>query len=376
MKAVVAIGFAAGLLLSIRMWVSTRSFPLTPVWEGLPSPPYPFDYLVLGLLIGLLVPVAILPRPRAFIVAFAIGLGVLALLDQQRWQPWPYQYVFMLGALALYGPASSTARRDQALDACRVVAAGIYIWSGLHKFNVAFVENEWPWLTEALIGDLPRAVVTAVAYLGYAAPVLELSFGIGLLTRRFRHLAIAGALSMQAFILLCIGPWGLDFNSVVWPWNVTMAACVVLLFWRAPGSPLRNVLFGRAPFGKLVVALFLVMPAFHLVGLWDSFLSATLYTGNTKRAFIYTSDAVRAKLPADIARSFEPGDDNELRVIEWAFDDLNAPVIPEERVYRRAAGKICGYAGPSPEVVMVVQGELSNRLVNRKPRAVVRCSDL
>lgn len=39
LKLVLALGLASGFLLSYKTWVSTRFFPLTPLWSGFPSPP-------------------------------------------------------------------------------------------------------------------------------------------------------------------------------------------------------------------------------------------------------------------------------------------------------------------------------------------------
>jgi hypothetical protein len=54
LRAVVAAGLMAGLLLSPKLWVSTRFYPLTPVAQFLRPLPYPFDYAVYILLLALL----------------------------------------------------------------------------------------------------------------------------------------------------------------------------------------------------------------------------------------------------------------------------------------------------------------------------------
>ena len=53
LRAVVAAGLIAGLLLSPKLWVSTRFYPLTPVMQFLKPLPYPFDYAVYVLLLAL-----------------------------------------------------------------------------------------------------------------------------------------------------------------------------------------------------------------------------------------------------------------------------------------------------------------------------------
>ena len=52
----------AGLVLSPKLWVSKRFFPLTPVAQFLKPLPYPFDYAVYILLLALLAAIAVMPR--------------------------------------------------------------------------------------------------------------------------------------------------------------------------------------------------------------------------------------------------------------------------------------------------------------------------
>jgi hypothetical protein len=122
--------------------------------------------------------------------------------------------------------------------------------------------------------------------MGIVAPLVEASIGVGLLTR-YRNWAVILALGMHAFILLCLGPLGHDWNTVVWPWNVAMATFVVLLFWRTGDISPKKILLPtrRRPsyLHAVVLVLFAVMPLFGLFGLWDSCLSASLYSGNNER---------------------------------------------------------------------------------------------
>src|SRR5258708_4657167 len=109
------------MLLSPKLWVSSRFYPQTPALPFLRPIPYPIDYVVFVLLLLLLVAIAIVPRPAKPIAGFVLLAAVLGLLDQSRWQPWFYQYFFMLIAVGLY-PRSPAA----ALNTCRLIAVCIY----------------------------------------------------------------------------------------------------------------------------------------------------------------------------------------------------------------------------------------------------------
>ncbi len=98
----VVLGFAAGFLLSHRLWISSRSYPLIPIIHGLHPIPFPLDYVCAGLLFFLLWSIGFASKPRPFIVSFAVLLVFLAIFDQTRWQPWVYLYLFLLLALGCF----------------------------------------------------------------------------------------------------------------------------------------------------------------------------------------------------------------------------------------------------------------------------------
>jgi predicted DCC family thiol-disulfide oxidoreductase YuxK len=95
MKVLVGCGLILGLLLSLRLWVSSRSFPLAPVVDFFPPIPFPLDWTALIALFGLLVATILSPRPRPLIWACVALVCVLAFLDQNRLQAWAYQYAVM-----------------------------------------------------------------------------------------------------------------------------------------------------------------------------------------------------------------------------------------------------------------------------------------
>lgn len=53
-KAFVAAGMLAGLLLSPKLWLTERHYPHVPVWDGLPAVAPPWDAVVYGAMLVLL----------------------------------------------------------------------------------------------------------------------------------------------------------------------------------------------------------------------------------------------------------------------------------------------------------------------------------
>jgi hypothetical protein len=362
-RVVLCLALAAGMLSTLKLWVSTRSFPLVPVTDALPPIPYPFDYAIFAALLALLVPIAGAQRPRKYIVCFLALAALLCLGDQLRWRPWFYQYLFMLAALAFYPWGRHIPEREQAvLNVFRLIVASVYFYSGLQKVQAGFVHDVFPWLIDPFVDLLPENVRPFVYWMGYVAPFVELGIGVGLLTRRFRRASVIFALLMHAFILLTLGPLGHNWGQSIWPWNVAMGAFVLILFLRTADLPFREiVLTKRFAFQKVILVLFVVMPLFSFFNLWDSYLSFSMYSGNVYRGHIYLREPVRDRLPADIRRhTLKTRVDgiSALDLQKWAKHDYGAIVVPQERVYKRLTKTICAYA-KGPRGVFLVAYEKS-----------------
>ena len=373
LRIALAAGLVAGLLLSPNLWISTRSYPLTPLWDAVPPLPYPADHALFGLLMVLVTGVGV-ARGRA------IGwLGISALViaaffvvqDESRLQPWFYQYSFMLAAFCLFGLGRVGA--SDALNACRLIVVATYFWSGLQKANASFIQSTHPWLVEPLTARLPDWAGSALLAGGYAVPVVEAVIGIGLLTRRFRRLAVMGALLMHAFVMLCIGPLGHDHNTVVWPWNFAMVAFVLILFWRAPDDtipstildPGRNFSTGFA-FRAAVLVLFAFMPLFNFFGLWASYLSSGLYTGTSKQGYILVWDSANWQ---------------STRIGGVSERELNTPAYPEESIFENVfAERWCEEAlrreqAGDPEPILRVDGRPAI-LSGERSTEIYSCDDV
>jgi hypothetical protein len=373
LRLALAAALIAGLVLSPNLWVSsTRTYPLTPLWDLVPPLPYPADYALFGLFVALAAGVGI-ARGQTLGWLAAVALAAVAFLvlgDISRLQPWLYQYSFMLVALCLYG--WGRVGTQDALNACRLIVVATYLWSGLQKANAGFFELTYPWLVGPLTERLPDWAGSALLSGAYAVPVVEAVIGVGLLTRRFRKLAVVGAVLMHAFIMVCVGPWGHDHNTVVWPWNFAMVAFVLVLFWRPPDEPSPSTILvpGRtlSPGSALratVLVLFVFMPLFSFFGLWDSYLSSSLYSGVTKRGDVLEWDG---------------SDWRRTGIQNLALQELNTPPYPEERVFKSVfAQRWCeaedlvraGRPGP----VLRIDGKPAI-LSGERPSAFYDCGDV
>jgi hypothetical protein len=307
----------------------------------------------------LLVGIALAPRGRALVLLFAGLAAAWSLWDQSRWQPWFFQYLFMLAAFALcpWPPGRSGAAEPQAiLNTGRFILAATYIWSGLQKCNWNFVHEIYPWLLEPFLSEPAREAVMPGALV---APVLETAIGVGLLLPATRRVSLVLVLGMHAALLVCLGPLGHGWNNVVWPWNVAMMAAACVLFWRTPDVSCRAIVRpGASVYRWVVVVLFGVMPVFSFVSLWDSYLSASLYSGNLIDAELLISETVHARSPDLVQRCCNRQDDGRYKVdvLTWSMEELNVPPYQEPRIFRTIARRFCALAEQPTDVVLVIRG--------------------
>ena len=367
LRIVVVLALLAGFALSPKLWLSSRFYPLTPVWPLVRGFGYPGDSIVLFALIALLIAICFVSRREIFGAAFALLL-LLALQDQSRWQPWFYQYVLMLLAIGLAGRKGDAAARQT----CCLIVAFIYIWSGLGKLNPNFAGVIFPALIAPFVGAKVAYANRFVHGLALAAPFLECAAGAGLLTRRFRRPALFCAIGMHMFILLAIGPLGTRSNSIVWPWNLAMIAFLLILFSR----PAQRMPGQSFPFQKVIVVLVIGMPALSFFNLWDQYLSASLYSGNRCSGVIYFDDAVFDQLPEQIQDYVTDEGPNRsgLDIHEWSLAELNVASYPEVRIYRNVARRICAYVPAGSSMELVVQEKRA--LMNGGRRLVYGCREL
>jgi hypothetical protein len=381
-----------GLMLSPRLWLTARSYPLVPVWDGLPLVPSPWDWLVLGTLLAALGAVVGSRRPRLAMLVFVILAALWSLGDQTRWQPWFYQYLFMFAALALGAAPDDLERGQSSLNGCRLIVASMYVWSGLQKVNVDFATDVFPWLMDPLLKHLPEGWQASINGHGWEAGFVECALGLGLLVWPLRPVAVVGALTMHLVILFSLGPWGHAWNTVVWPWNLAMMMFVVILFARTrPVMPWHILWPRRFLFARVTLLLFGVLPLLSFFEWWDCYLSAALYSGNTPDARILICQEVydqlprearrhvqlRAVVPDEVADLDDPDSacPYEVDVNSWSLAELNVPPYPAERVFRGIACRLAAlpdHAGGSADarVIVRLQGRSDWRTGKRRETRV------
>lgn len=412
------LGLAASMAVSYSLWIGPRTFPALPM-IGVSSPAWDRGAQWVGLLLACAVVVALVEfarrAPSAMQSARLVILAYICAIfvDQTRLQPWAYLDVLLLTCVATLG-ARETEQSDQesedamavALVWCRCILIAMYAFSALHKLNLAFFDRVIPFLLTGVLPDVSLST-RASFVLGGVMIATELSVA-GLLARPATRRAGATLGSAMHFtICLLLGPWGADFNAVVWPWNVCMVAllwCVVsdeadvcVLQRRVPEAWWTSAWLTRKQrwLGVALLGLAMVMPAFGFVGWWDRNLSWAMYTGRAPAARL-SRPAVRFLATGTSAfvasqrcehdpfwRQLETqwrktGDHVQSVALDaWSRRELGVPMLAESRAFAALWLRVCTCADPADSLSLVVRtrhlaGDATTRTARCRPQRVGR----
>jgi predicted DCC family thiol-disulfide oxidoreductase YuxK/uncharacterized membrane protein YphA (DoxX/SURF4 family) len=376
LKITVVVAFCIGLLMSRHLWIGDRSYPLVPISSGLPQLGGLLAHILFAALFLLAGAIFLAPKPQRFIAAFLAIIAVFCLLDETRWQPWVLLYGFLLATLALFSwDSDDVSGQQSALNIARLILASTYVFSGLQKINTNFVQSDFPWIVQPITNVLP-STTSAFHALGMVVPFVQIAFGVGLLTKRFRRASLIVAIAMHLFILAMFGPTGHNWNNIIWPWTAAMAVFDILLFTYTDEFDIGAALWTpRRPYHGIVLVVFAALPLLSFFNAWDSYLSAALYSGNLTEAEIYITDAGKASLPVPIQDRIVhvSADTNVINLQRWAIEDLNVTPYPETRVYKAVARSVCSQSRDQTQLVLVIREQ---RMFRSKSETGYRCSEV
>lgn len=348
---------AATILMTL--WLGRRAFLGDPLFAPLPvlgwpsSLPWPIAVAWLGLLIAAVAVLPLAGHRRARVAALWCGLFVArSMWDEVLWQPYFLQYVAMVAAVAV---ARCGAPPASALAGCRLIMASIYLWSGIAKLNPVFLGAGIPSLLRPL---WPTLSPDFLAGWSFVIPLLEIGLGLGLMLGRARRASLAGATLMHASLLAYLGPWGLDYNPIVWPWNVAMVLFLWILF---PGAPRASLLWVRGSrFHHATLLLFTLCPALAYLGLWPAYLSFSLYSYDYHYAAMLVKPALLGRLPESARSRLQGGPTGDyagyIVIPHWSEASLGLFAPPEPRVYRRIAARVCAVATSQGDAMLLLLG--------------------
>ncbi|HEV3138790.1 MAG TPA: hypothetical protein VGZ26_12825 [Pirellulales bacterium] len=326
------------------LWIPQQEFPQVPLVYGAGAAPAWFEWaggsaILLGLCGALAAPNRRLQA--AALVPFALGTSLMMLVDQERVQPWAYQFVLVALVLALADPRT-------AIGLLRLLIVSFYFHSALSKLDVSFFHT----LGQQFFTALAQSVGLAVGAgsepwrLAVAAifPAAELLVAIGLCFARTRSAALGAALLLHVLLLVILGPWGLNHKLGVLIWNAYFIVQNLLLFWPiqksggtipAAGEPKSRPGAGSRFASRVVVAAGL-LPFLAPTGWFDLWPAWGLYASSAERVTLLVHRREIGRLPNGLRRFASSSNDPDdawmtVRLDRWALEALGAPIYPQNR---------------------------------------------
>lgn len=319
-------------MLSMKAWLADRLYPVVSVFDFTysigPEVHQVLFYISCTCLIGLFA----FPSRRDVLAFLLIAELCSCLLDVIRWQPWEFQYIFTLLILLFH-------KNNPKVLYCAFVflMASIYIFSGLHKLNGGFLSSIWESMILRRFFGVEKISNIGVHYAGLVLPVIEIICGFGLLFLRKKWPALI-LIGMHLFILIFLGPIGLNYNIVVWPWNAAMILLLYSVFIRTKSFTF-SFRYMVLRWNIVVLLFFAFLPILSFSGYWEQYLSSSLYSGNALSMVICVDDQ---KEVYPLRNYFSKTDykgvctgDAKIVLQNWAFAEIRIAPYPEEWYYRR-----------------------------------------
>jgi hypothetical protein len=321
-------------VMSRKVWLADRLFPIVPPFNFLFVPSA--IHLVLFILSLLaLFALLVFPKKRLLQVSVIVIEVLSCSLDQNRWQPWEYQYVFIILALFI-----NYKNDKNAVSVIAFIFISVYFFSGIGKMNPLFsisIRNKIA--LSGIFHESNSVVYEWLQYhIGHILGVIEILLSIGLLFQPFKKISALLLILMHLLIVAIFGPFGINYDRIIWPWNIVMILILYVFFIR---NPLVSVSFQSIDLGwnRVIILFFGILPVLNFFGYWDYFLSSSLFSFKPPEMYICIHNPGSGK----ILQPFFSGDKNKflcdsnsilLNVREWSFREMQAPAYPELRIYK------------------------------------------
>jgi hypothetical protein len=363
-----------GMILSPNLWKADRFFPLSPFIEGLYESSTQLNSFLLTVLALSLIAV-IFSKKVIFLRIALFVLIIILLQDQQRWQPWVYFYLLALLPFAI----DYSLRQPVVVLIClQILIIGIYLWSGIHKFNSNFIDITFTNIFTNFFQIENEKLISVVRYIGYLAPLTEVLIAVCLTIPKLRRFGIVLVVLMHTFIMLYLSPLGVDDNYIVYPWNIAMTLLTVLVFYKSENR-FGLVTSGTTQMKLLTAALLIfvgVLPLLNFSHKWDSYLSFSLYSDKVPLHYIAIENTQVDKIHNRLHKYFVKikglSGGEIIDINQWSTGELNVPFYPETRVFENVCKSLCGLGiEPGKLYFLEYQQPLRNQTFRR-----YTCDDL
>lgn len=382
----IIITFFVQVIISKELWIpSEREFPVVSFFSWLPlSLGKTVDIFLLVVMATSIVVLLLKPEQKKSLLLFIIPGLFLVLEDVTRLQPWFYLYLIMLLILSFEAKIG----KEKVIQFLQWTLIALYFWGGFNKFTIAFAWEVFPWFTTPMgIGEsyhlgfhnLNTFPLPSANYVAYFIPVFEISIPFLLFFKKTRLIGLVFILATHLFSLYAIGPWGHNWNQIVWPWNILMPILSFILFFdkNIIASIQQQKELVKSKVGLVLIAFLFFLPLIGFWGYWDKGLSFHLYSGNANEMEFYFSgyDEGLAKSSMATHLYYDKNTDFSLMKVEsWAIEELGAPMYGTPRHMKRIGKHLCNCLdNPDNGGIMILE---RNGFYSKQDTTLIPCNEL
>lgn len=313
---------------SFKTWITDRIYPVIPPLDIVKNVPgfvhlFAFGFSLLALLLILF------KENRLLLISLFLSEILSCSLDTVRWQPWEYMYLCILLIMII-----NFHKPKNIILLVHLFLVSVYVFSGLHKLNRSFLSLAW--MNMILIDFFGLSMDVILKYklffVGLLIPIVELALAILLLISKSKRKISYVLMGIHVVILIVIGPFGLQHNSVVWFWNLAMIGMLLIIYVK----PIDSVTNSFCTSNFYWFVLWFIMPVFSFFGHWYQYFSFNLYSGKGEQLYICFSEKKKELKPY-----FEPATNNIcpgkpcVNLQNWALAEIKSAPLPETEIYRK-----------------------------------------
>lgn len=270
---------------------------------------------------------------KIVITSFLFISLLIVTQDLNRLQVWIYFYTLIFLNVLFTDNKNET----QFFNNQRVILGSVYFWSGLYKLNIHYVET-FQWLVSE-IKILNN--VYQIETIAFISALIEFSLGVLIIINKSKKIVFFSILFMHSFIMFNL--YLLDWNAIVYPWNVLMILLVYFSFYKTDST---NPLDFKKQIWVIVISMLPVLYFFNWI---PSTFSFCMYSGRESSAtLVFNSKKSKLQILESAIG------DQEIIGVDldyWSSVDKNVPVFADDFYFRKMNKILCqkyselGYLG-------------------------------
>lgn len=331
---------ATGLLVTIAVtypvWITTDEISPSP-FLGLFHVENFIHWMLTAIIVAWTAYTILSPKGSLQGLILLLLFLVSCTLDINRCQVWLLHFVYVLLL-----PENSD-EKDSSVPVLFMISI-TYVFSGIQKFNIGFVQETLPWLMKP-IG------ITGYSCLQLVIPICEMLLGAAMLLPRISRWVSICAMIMHVIIIYILFYY--QWNLSVVPWNLVMIIFHSLLVIKGESR--------EGVFDFRVIPLmcsFLAITILGYIGLIPRQFSFQLYSGNQYTGIVVFSEESFDKLPNHVKviceklnRTQEPF----LNLDRYAMQQLGVPLFQSIGSYKEVARGFVKYSNDADDLVLLVR---------------------